>query len=62
VKQIVVFLVRFVYLKHFFGLFDVAFTVAAVAEVDEGSGVVAVRRPRVLGITFGLFEVALQDV
>ena len=50
------------YLKHFFGLFDVVLLVATVAEVDEGRGVVAVCCSRVFGITFGLLEVALQEV
>ena len=50
------------YLKHFFGLFDVALLVAAVAEVDKGRSVVAVCCSRVFGITFGLLEVALQEV
>jgi len=49
-------------LKHFFGLLDVTLLVAAVAKVDEGRGVVAVRPPSVFGVTFGLFEVALQEV
>jgi hypothetical protein len=41
-------------LKHFFGLLDVAFLVAAVSQVDEGGRVVAVGDPGVLGALFRL--------